>query len=604
MKSREWQEDVVEAKAKLEAENLQQTWKRNPQEVIRHMRELIAQGKARPEHVVVLCLEAARLREESNPQGAVSAYLTAAELAQRRLKQLHVPAAQWPEDPEGKRLLSLYNWAVSRFVALEFNALRTGAPQEVTGLDGGRFQVTTYHERVFGLLPPDYFDELTPTDELQITGFRHPHRTNAVGAPFVGYRKYNPERDWEMAYQGKRGTRIPTTALLLFPDTSTGPHQAKVALVDASMRDKVTIDGSQLPVSVDRTSPFAMRVQGLSQWSLGLGGFLRGEQLMDKAGLYMVGPYDPHRIPVLMVHGLQSSPLMWRDMVDQLQADPKIAANYQFWLFYYPSGQPVPFSAKLLRDNLEGLNRHFDPNNHDVPSRNMVAIGHSMGGIICRTLITDIGDRGWKAISNKNFEDLDLPPDKKEQLRKVVFFKPMPEVKRVVFICAPLRGAHMADSFIGRIGKMLVSLPLKILDVQSLLFDANSLFVRSDVRIQGVASSINSLSPNAPVIKALNDSPFVPGVPYHTIIGDRGRGDTPNSSDGVVDYWSSHLDGAASELIVPSDHGAYNHPMAIAEVRRILLLHLRQNPPPSSHPEAEERHSRSTNLSSSPIASH
>jgi hypothetical protein len=59
-------------------------------------------------------------------------------------------------------------------------------------------------------------------------------------------------------------------------------------------------------------------------------------------------------------------------------------------------------------------------------------------------------------------------------------------------------------------------------------------------------------------------------VPYHSIIGDRGRGDTPNSSDGVVPYWSSHLDGAQSEKIVPSGHGAEHSPEAITEVLRIL----------------------------------
>jgi hypothetical protein len=58
-------------------------------------------------------------------------------------------------------------------------------------------------------------------------------------------------------------------------------------------------------------------------------------------------------------------------------------------------------------------------------------------------------------------------------------------------------------------------------------------------------------------------------------VGDRGRGDTPNSSDGVVPYWSAHLDGAQSEKIVPSNHSTPLNPEAIAEVRRILHLHLK-----------------------------
>lgn len=53
-------------------------------------------------------------------------------------------------------------------------------------------------------------------------------------------------------------------------------------------------------------------------------------------------------------------------------------------------------------------------------------------------------------------------------------------------------------------------------------------------------------------------------------MGDRGKGDRPGSSDGVVEYWSSHLDGSASEKIVPSHHSSHQNPEGIAEVRRIL----------------------------------
>src|SRR5207249_914286 len=52
---------------------------------------------------------------------------------------------------------------------------------------------------------------------------------------------------------------------------------------------------------------------------------------------------------------------------------------------------------------------------------------------------------------------------------------------------------------------------------------------------------------------------------------------TPNRSDGVVAYWSSHLDGAKSERIVPSGHGSPLNPQAIAEVHRILQLNAASN---------------------------
>jgi len=72
----------------------------------------------------------------------------------------------------------------------------------------------------------------------------------------------------------------------------------------------------------------------------------------------------------------------------------------------------------------------------------------------------------------------------------------------------------------------------------------------------------------------MNTLPLPKDVPYHSIIGGRGRGEAPNSSDGVVAYWCSHADGAKSEKIVPSSHGANQNPEGIAEVERILKQHI------------------------------
>lgn len=94
------------------------------------------------------------------------------------------------------------------------------------------------------------------------------------------------------------------------------------------------------------------------------------------------------------------------------------------------------------------------------------------------------------------------------------------------------------------------------------------------MKLNRMPNSIDTLSPNDPFVKIMNALPLAKGVPYHSIIGDRGRGDTPNSSDGVVPYWSSHVGGAESEKIVPSGHGADQNPEGIAEVVRILKEHI------------------------------
>ena len=94
------------------------------------------------------------------------------------------------------------------------------------------------------------------------------------------------------------------------------------------------------------------------------------------------------------------------------------------------------------------------------------------------------------------------------------------------------------------------------------------------LKLNRLPNSIDTLAPNDPFIKEVNTLPMAKRIPYHSIIGDRGRGDTPNSSDGVVPYWSSHLDRAESEKIVPSGHGAEHSAQGIAEVVRILHEHI------------------------------
>lgn len=64
-------------------------------------------------------------------------------------------------------------------------------------------------------------------------------------------------------------------------------------------------------------------------------------------------------------------------------------------------------------------------------------------------------------------------------------------------------------------------------------------------------------------------------MPLHSIIGKIGDKPLPESNDKMVPYWSSHLDEAISEIVVPTKHGPIaHHPDSIKEMRRILRLHL------------------------------
>jgi hypothetical protein len=197
-----------------------------------------------------------------------------------------------------------------------------------------------------------------------------------------------------------------------------------------------------------------------------------------------------------------------------------------------------------------------------------------MGGCISRLLITDTGDKIWKNILGQPPEQTSLSEESKKLLRDAVVFQHRREVGRVIFISAPLRGSDLATNWLGRIGSSLVKSPVTLLKAGNELAKAVT-FQTDDLRLKRIPNSVDTLSPKNRFVRLINTIPVTPGIPHHVISGDRGKGGNkdntkPVMSDGIVPYWSSHMDTAQSELVVPSSHSAHQNPQAIAEVKRIL----------------------------------
>ena len=126
-----------------------------------------------------------------------------------------------------------------------------------------------------------------------------------------------------------------------------------------------------------------------------------------------------------------------------------------------------------------------------------------------------------------------------------LIFLHRPEIGRVIFISAPLRGSELASNWLGRIGSSLVKSPITLLEAGRDVIKITT-FRSGELRLKRIPTSVDTLAPTNRFALAINTIPITPGIPYHTIMGDWGKGDAPNSSDGVVPYWSSHIDGAKS----------------------------------------------------------
>jgi pimeloyl-ACP methyl ester carboxylesterase len=293
----------------------------------------------------------------------------------------------------------------------------------------------------------------------------------------------------------------------------------------------------------------------------------------EPTGLSLVRPYRRGRMPVVLIHGLWSNPWSWARMIEDLEADAALRDRYQFWTFGYSTGDPLPYSATLLRHDLDEVRRKFDPDRSDAAFDRMVLVGHSMGGLLTKMMVQESGTRLWRLVSDRPVEDLAGEQADCDLLRSAMIFRPRPEVRRVVFIATPHRGSRVDRGGLERLGSRLVRLPDPLRASYGRLLARNGPDFFIERFRKGLPTSIDELEWRSPILMGLDEFALGPNVTAHSIIADRRDPPAVGGSDGLVPYESAHRDGVASESLVSSGHLCQDHPAVIREVRRILREH-------------------------------
>jgi pimeloyl-ACP methyl ester carboxylesterase len=341
-----------------------------------------------------------------------------------------------------------------------------------------------------------------------------------------------------------------------------------------------------VPLETDLTTPLAYYLAHARLETSGYVGFFCPDCLADKAGIHTLEPYQPGKIPVVLIHGLLGSPLTWAPVYNDLLADPVLRKRYQFWVYFYATGTPYLLTAAHLRQELDKLRNDLDPRKEDAALDEMVVVGHSMGGLVSRLLTVDGGDDFWKLVSPVALASLKLEPQTRQELEATFYFRRCPGVRRAIFLATPHKGSKISPSPIGRVGDWLAGVPravaLTAKDVAQ-----NNPELAPTLGGRHLPTSIDLLDPASPALELLSYRPRPKEVHYHSVVGITPPtvllverllgGGYRQPGDGVVPYASAHLDEAESELVVPSDHyHVHQHPLAVLEVRRILLEHLRE----------------------------
>jgi len=394
---------------------------------------------------------------------------------------------------------------------------------------------------------------------------------NGIGVPVV--LAQDDSKRVAAPFHPPQGEFLPATAVLEFPPEVQGrPAGARLRFYNplAVSEVKVGLHHEMLAENLTAALQPSLTNKTFKKLSHTL---LQSASAEQESGLFFLNRYDKTKVPVVFVYGMNCDPSVWKNTINALFADPDLRRRYQPVCFIYPTKLPVPVSSARLRELLKRSRDKLDPGHHDAGFAHMVLVGHSVGGLLVRMQVINSGTDFWRSFFSATPREIAAKVDAKtEQLvQKALFFQPIPNVKSVVFICTPHEGCVVAEGSILRAAmRLILFLPetarqrMKAL-VKLPKVDMNP--VLRDFYNWGVEGPEN-LSTKHPFFHALARHP-VP-VTFHSIIATRGSADLLTSSDGIAPYWSTHLDGAASETIVPYSHGCLENPGTVNAVMNIL----------------------------------
>ena len=342
------------------------------------------------------------------------------------------------------------------------------------------------------------------------------------------------------------------------------------------------VNGRKVPLEFSPTTALASTLEGSQVYALELKGLLSGdlhlfkESARFKDSVFLMSPYRPGRIPLVLVHGTASSPARWAELLNEIINDQTLLDHYQIWMFTYNTGNPILYSGGLLTQGLKNMIQQFDPEGKDEALNKMVIVGHSQGGLLTKLTAIDSGSIFWDRMFNVPPDQVKTTEETRTILEKSLFFKPLPFVKHVIFLSTPHRGSFLAKNWVSNLLQRVISLPFKLLSPLQEIFENDPSALKVAGMKDTVPRSTDNMNPNSEFIKTFAMIPLSPHVKAHSIIAVDNMDDPQEDwDDGVVTYQSAHIEGVESELVVRSTHSSQENPAAIEEIRRILLENLK-----------------------------
>ena len=564
--------------------NLDMRLKTHPDEVIGWLQELVLDSPSLEEvHALAeICkLRADWLMRVGDIDGAAGLYATAIVNADQFLFDTGLNAKRNAYDPHFRSICDVYNQSLAAILrtGCKEKALQPGSRWSI----GDRSRSYEIEFEIVGRWRSQTFDHFELVNDFEISGIDNQYRTYGLGVPLIAVVGKDDVNSREGQYYPPTLT-LPMTAFLEMVESSPGSQQrrAVVKLFDPLEQKLVEHRGVTVPLETDLTTPLAYHLNDprLNPNLLATATLINGELADGIHGMYMLAPFDPNKIPVVLVHGIWSSPVTWAQMFNDLRAIPEIHENYQFWFYSYPTGQPFWISAQQMREDIAKLRRELDPGNDSPSLDQMVLIGHSMGGLVSQLQVIDSGNQFWdELVSDEPFSVLRGDRVALQRLQDTFFFEANDSIDRVVTIGTPNHGSATASATLRWIGQKLFNLPAFLKDDFLKLARQNPGILGDGELLS--TTSVDALAEDNPIFGVLDRAHRSERVKFNNIIGQVkhrsliGSRERLDDGDGVVSVESARSRFADSELIVDAEHAQiHQHPKCILEVRKILTQNL------------------------------
>ncbi|WP_448122288.1 esterase/lipase family protein [Xanthomonas arboricola] len=472
-----------------------------------------------------------------------------------------------------------YNYATEQIVAGLFQRYRQLTPEGGTSTDlpaPAPWQVDLDVSALGPLEQIPMPEALIPASKMSFKGLRSVYRRDGFGTEMVAVlpdqEHQAPAASDNVVTPGDFSEmHTPNiTAVLRFKGDSLAEVLATSRLIlegyDPLQSDSARFGGYQVPLAANYTAGYGVWLARSGFAGQSLRTLLGMSKGLTQPRLIMLQPYDPNRRVLLLMHGLGSSPEAWVNLANEVVGDASLRQRYQIWMMYYPTNLPLAYNHIAIRLTVERALNAFDPQRRNPASGHMVLVGHSMGGVLARLMISSSdGDLLWQRLLGELEQERSVRA--RSKLGPLLHFEPMPEIGRAVFIAAPQRGTAAASGMMAGVVRRMVGIPKALLHRFADVMD-----VASDIPNR-LPTSMDNLRESDPFIQAAADLPISPQIPYHSIIARRSsQGDLWLAEDGFVPYSSAHLPGAVSEKIIFSGHSVQETPAAILEIRRILKM--------------------------------